>query len=258
MTDATAVQPNAPLGVGSLLGESFSILFGNFIKVFIVAFVPTLLGVLISALFNGLDVAVGLAEPNFAEPGAGIAFALAMIANIAVYSLTTALLIQLAYDAKLNRPIHIGRYIGPAISVIVPLAILSIVVGILFGIGFVFLIVPGLWIYAVFSATAPAIVIERAGFGGMGRSISLTKGYRWPIVGAILVAFICLMIINMIAAFLVGIIGSTAGVIVAALILTAVSTIGAGLISILVSLIYARLREIKEGVSVDQIASVFD
>ncbi|WP_305987922.1 hypothetical protein [Roseibium sp. MMSF_3544] len=258
MTDVSAVQPKPPLGVGRLLGDSFSILFSKFVQVIAVAFLPSLIGLLISGALTGFNVVLGLSEPEFNSAGSGIAFVLSMLVDIVVYTLTTALLIQLAYDAKLNRPVQIGRYFGPALAAIVPLAILSIVVGILAGIGIVLLIVPGLWVYAVFSVIAPAIVIERVGFGGLGRSAALTKEYRWPIVGAIILAFICAILINTVALLLVGLVSSFGGIILAAVIFVAFSTIAAGLISILVALIYARLREIKEGVNVDQIAAVFE
>ncbi|WP_428648945.1 hypothetical protein [Roseibium sp.] len=260
MTDSTLSQPKAALGVGSLISESFSILFGKFIPVIIIGFVPTLIGFLISGALNGFDVALGLQTQDFSGPGSVISSILAIVINMVVYAITTALLVQLAYDAKLSRPVEIGRYIGPALSSIVPLAIVTIIVTILVAIGFMLLVVPGLWVYAVFAVIAPAIVIERAGFGAMGRSAALTKEYRWPIVGALILAIILAMIINVIALFIVGLIATvgTVGMIIAVLLFAAISTLGAGYISILVALIYARLREIKEGVSVDQIAAVFD
>lgn len=260
MTDATMAQPKAPLGVGSIIGESFSILFGHILQIVLIAFVPTLIGFLISGLLTGFDVALGVQEPDFSNPGAGIGTAVTFVINMVVYAITTALLVQLAYDAKLSRPIQVGRYIGPALSAAFPLAILTLVVTVLLVIGFMLLIVPGLWVYAVFSVLAPAIVIERVGFGGMGRSARLTKEYRWPIVGAIILAFLIVMILQIIAMFAVGLIAlaGTVGMIFAVLLMVVISTLGAGFLSILVSLLYARLREIKEGVSVDQIASVFD
>jgi len=260
MTDATTAQPKAPLGAGSIIGESFSILFGHIIQIILIAFVPTLIGFLISGLLSGFEVALGQQPQDFSNPGAGIGMAVSFLINMVVYAITTALLVQLAYDAKLSRPIKIGRYISPALSAAVPLSILTIVVTILLVIGFMLLIVPGLWVYAVFSVLAPVIVIERVGFGGMGRSASLTKEYRWPIVGALILAFLLVMILQIFAMFVVGLIATagTVGIVISVLLLVAISTLGAGYLSILVSLIYARLREIKEGVSVDQIAAVFD
>lgn len=260
MTDASLGQPKAPLGVGEIVGESFSILFRHFIQVIIIGFVPTLIGFLISGMLTGFNVALGLEPQDFTGPGSAIASVLSLVINMVVYAITTALLVQLAYDAKLSRPIQIGRYIGPAISVVFPLAIMTIVVTILVMIGFMLLIVPGLWIYAVFAVIAPAIVIERVGFGAMGRSRFLTKEYRWPIVGALILAVILSVIISFIAFFIVGIIASlgSVGLIVGVILFAGLSTLGAGYMSILLALIYARLREIKEGVNVDQIATIFD
>lgn len=261
MSDMSGAQPAASLGVGSLVTESFSILFSNLVKVIIIGFVPSLIGFLLSGALVGFDVALGTSSGDIPTSGSFVANILSAIVNMLVYSITTALLVQLAYDAKLNRSIEVGRYLGPALSAIVPLAILSVVVGILATIGFLFVIVPGLWIAGVFAVVAPVVVIERAGFGGLGRSATLTKEYRWPIVGALVLAIICSMIINIVAVLLIAIVGSlggTFGVIIAVILFAAISTIGAGFVSIVIALLYARLREIKEGISVDQIVSVFD
>ena len=44
MSDTTSLRPKAALGVGSIVGESFSILMRHFVKVMILAVIPTLLG----------------------------------------------------------------------------------------------------------------------------------------------------------------------------------------------------------------------
>ncbi|TYC70094.1 hypothetical protein FMN63_09310 [Stappia sp. BW2] len=260
MSDTTLGQPKASLGVGTLVGETFSILFKHFIQVVIVGFVPSLFGFLISGLLVGFGEALGIRQQDFSGGGSIVANVLSVLVSMVVYSITTALLVQLAYDAKLSRPVRLGRYFGPALSTVVPLAILTIVVTILVGIGMAFLVIPGLWVYAVFAVMAPAVVIERAGFGGLSRSKYLTKEYRWPIAGALVLAIICASILNLVALFVVGLIAAAGsiGMVIGVVLFAAISTVGAGFLSILVALIYARLREIKEGVSVDQIAAVFD
>lgn len=261
MTDMSARLPKAPLGIGSLVGESFSILFGKFPQIFLIAFGPSLVGLILSGALLGFSVVLGTSAPDLSAPGAGFGFAvlLTILISIVVYGITTALLIQLAYDAKLGRPIQLGRYFGPAMAALVPLVVLGLVVGILFMLGLIALVIPGLWVYAVFAVVAPAVIIENAGFKAMSRSRELTKEYRWPIVGAIVLLMIISILINIVAEFLTGIISAIFGSLILDIILSAaISTIGAGLGSILVALIYARLREIKEGVSVGQIAAVFD
>lgn len=263
MSSASTSPSGAALGVGSIISESFGILFRNFFAVLILAVVPTLLSVVISGLMNGWGVALGYGEPVNPDGGYFIRFALSLAAQIALSGITTALLVQMAYDAKLGRSLQLGKYVGPAISAVIPLSILGLAVGILVGLGTLALIIPGLLIYAVYSVTPAAVVIEKAGFGGMGRSAELTRGYRWPIAGAAILLWIVAFLVSMVAMFLVGLIvagmgANGVGISIGVLGFTAVTALAAGLGSISVALIYARLREIKEGTTVRDIAAVFD
>lgn len=263
MSYTSTVPGGTALGVGSIVSESFSILMRNLVSVVVLALVPTLIGYAISGLLVGWGPALGVADPVFTSAGDFIPFGLSMVAQIVTYGVTTALLVQLAYDAKLGRSSPLGKYLGPALAAAVPIAVLGFVAGILMGIGLIALVIPGLWIYAVFSVMPAAVVIERVGFGGLGRSAALTKEYRWPILGAIILVGIVNIVISLIATFVVGLLVAAigigaGGIVIGILLLSAISAIGFGLSSIAVALIYARLREIKEGTSVRDIAAVFD
>lgn len=262
-----AIDPNTqtrmPLGVGKIISESFSILFKNIIYVMMLGFVPLVILLVISGVFLGWGVALGSGEPDFFTGSAVIVFILLLLFQLAIYGILIAMLVQMAYDAKLSRPITIGRYIGPALRGAFPIIVLMLVVSVLTGIGSIALIIPGLWIYAVFSVTTPAIVIEKVGFGGMGRSATLTKEYRWPIVGALIVIILCTVGLSLVVTFVYSIVlsvfgGGTFAIILSVLINAALTAVTYGLSAIGVSLIYARLREIKEGVGIDTLAAVFD
>lgn len=263
MSSTTTNPSGAALGVGSIISESFSILFRHFFPVLLLSLGPTLLNIVISGLLNGWSAALGRPEP-VAPDGAFFArTAITTVVQLVLSGVTTALLVQMAYDAKLQRPLRPGQYFGPALSAAVPIAILGLGAGILTVIGFMLLIVPGLWIYAVYSMMPAAVVIEKVGFGGLGRSAALTKEYRWPIVGAAFLLVIIGAVIGFVAMFIVGLLlGATGfsgvGIVIGVLVLAFVTTIGAALGSISVALIYARLREIKEGATVRDIAAVFD
>ncbi|KIC18923.1 hypothetical protein [Leisingera sp. ANG-Vp] len=257
MSTAADIDTKMPLGVGSIVGDSLSLLFKHLIPVTLMALLPNAVALLAMGSVIGIGVVIGTEVPDVSNSNIFTAMIAVFVLQIVFYSLTTALLVQLAYDAKLGRPIQIGRYFGPAIRSIVPIAVLSVIVALLATAAMIALIIPGLWVYAVFAVVTPAIVIERAGFGGLGRSADLTKNYRWPVLGALILVGICTFIFNFVSTFLAGIVAE-AGAIVAAIAYLVPTALAAGLISICVALIYARLREIKEGVSVDQIASVFD
>ena len=261
MADQTAdTFSNAPLGVGAIISESFSILFKHFVTVMTLAVIPALIGLVTSGFLNGWSYALGVPDPNFNGLPNWPAIVLDILIQMVVYGLATALLVQVAYDSKLGRQMNVSKYISPAIGAALPIAVLGLVAGILAGIGFVLLVIPGMWIYAVYSMIAPSVVIEGAGYRAMGRSVELTRGYRWPIFGALLIMIICSGLIGGGVGFVIGMMGSAVGGgLIVSLILMAIATaVGMGLSGITISLIYARLREIKEGVSVDQIASVFD
>lgn len=260
-----------PLGVGGIVGDSFSILFRRFLTVILVSFVPMAFGLLASGFLVGWGIAFSgeATEADLAQMATGGLFwakyALSMILQLVVYGFTTALLVQVAYDAKLDRTRRIGQYFGPALRAALPVAILMIAIGILTGLGAIALLIGALWVYAVFSVTTPAIVIEGAGFRGMGRSAALTKEYRWPIMGALLLVFLISMLLNVAVQFIVGLFtfpsaeaGSTLGIALLIVVMSILQSLTLGLSSITSALIFARLKEIKEGVSVDRLASVFE
>ena len=254
---------NAPLGVGKIVSESFSVLFGNIMKVVLLGFIPSVVGLIFMGLTLGWGVAFGTEGPNLSTGTGGLMFAVSTFVQIAIYGLTVALLVQLAYDAKLNRTRALPEYFSPALRAAFPIAILAMVSGFLAGLGIIALVIPGLWLYAVFSVMAPAVVIEKAGFGGLGRSARLTKGYRWPILGTLILVGLCTMLLSFVTTYVFGLVGAGLGSvgIGIAISLVLVGLINAfvfGLSGISVALIYARLREIKEGISIDDIASVFE
>lgn len=258
MTDTNTGRRKAALGVGSLIGESFSIFFAHFLQVMAVAFVPIVLGRVISGLLIGFDVSIGVKPADFTSVGSSAVYLLSTVIEMAVGNIAAALLVQLAYDAKLRRPIRLGRYVVTVLKMIVPLAVLSFVATVLMGIGLVLLIIPGLWINAVFFVMMPAVVIERKGFYGLGRSASLTKDYVLPVMGLVILLDAYFLTVGTTTGIFADTLANTGGTVFTFILLSVLTAVEAGLAGILVALTYARLREIREGISVDQIASVFD
>lgn len=263
MTNTMAAQTKTPLGIGSIISESFSILFRNFVPVVVLALVPTILSFVISGLFSGFGVVLGLQDPSFNGGGQVLGSVISIVVQLVFASLATALIVLLAYDAKLGRSISIGKYVSPALAGLVPLSLQSLAAGLLAGIGFVLFVIPGLWVYAVYSVIAAVVVIEKAGFGAMGRSAELTKEYRWPIVGLIVVLGLISFAVSFVAMFVVGAAfagneGNGVFLTIGMLVLSLITAVGTGLTSIGAALVYARLREIKEGATVSDIAAVFE
>jgi hypothetical protein len=119
----------------------------------------------------------------------GIAVALAVAACFRVIS-----------SAYLGEEAAAGPSLRYGLSRLLPLIVAYIALSICVGIGFVLLIVPGVFLAVKWCVTFAAIVSERAGpFQGMGRSWSLTQGHWWRTCGTLFV----LTLISFVLYFLV-------------------------------------------------------
>lgn len=144
-----------PLGVGSIIREMFSILSGNFVLVFVLAFLPCLLSYGLKAPLIGLEAAIGIEEVDSSEPWPLAAFYLSLIGEVVVYTIAHALIVQLVLDLKQDRPVWLVRYLFVTLGKLLPLVVLSAVVFVLFFVGLIFLIVPGIWVASVFMCSHP-------------------------------------------------------------------------------------------------------
>jgi hypothetical protein len=261
MSDTTTSSPNVPLGVGQIISESFSILFGNIVAVAVAAFVPMLLMIVLSGLTIGFGVALGIEDPDPLADGFFMGIFLNTVVSMAIYGIVTAIIVQLAFDAKLGRGTNFGKYASTAISTLIPNVVQVLIVTIAMSFAMLAFIVPGLWVWGVFAVTVPALVIERVGFGAMRRSAELTKEYRWPVIGTMIVVFVGATILSLIPSTILGLFVTslnTPSIVLVTVLMAIIYTFTYGLIGIATALVYARLRDIKEGISVDDLTSVFE
>ena len=88
-----------------------------------------------------------------------------------------------------------------------PIAGASILAAIGIGIGFVLLIVPGLYLLTIWSLIVPVIVLENRGaLESFGRSRDLVRGHGWNVFGVIILTFLILVafgiVLGIVLAFL--------------------------------------------------------
>ncbi|ASP34945.1 hypothetical protein [Labrenzia sp. VG12] len=274
--DGQKPGPKVPLGIGRLIADCFAMLFRKLPIVLVLSFWPSLLGVLLSGSLVGIRYTIGFED--VASGTASGPILLSALVDILVYAVVTALLVRPVHDVKFNRPVRISRDLVPALKSVFPISLLilaqtlMVMLGgllalfipgsVLFGIiGFVFIglfLIAVIWAYAAWSVMPAAVVVEGAGFQGLSRSVALTKGYRWPIVAVIAPVWICSALVVLATAALTGLVESIAGLSAAVVLFAVADAIGTSLVGIIVSILYIRLREIKEGIGVDRVAEVFD
>ncbi|WP_422378669.1 hypothetical protein [Roseibium sp.] len=275
--DGQKPGPKVPLGIGRLIADCFAVLFRKLPIVLAISFWPSLLGVLLSGSLVGIRYTIGF-EEDVASGTASGPILLSGLVDILVYAMVTALLVRLVHDAKFKKPIRIHRDLVPALKSVVPISLLilaqtlMVLLGgllalfipgsVLFGpIGFGFIglfLIAVIWAYAAWSVMPAAVVVEGAGIQGLSRSVALTKGYRWPIVAVIAPVWICSALVVLATAALTGLVENFAGLAAAVVLFAVADAIGTSLVGIVVSILYIRLREIKEGIGVDRVAEVFD
>jgi hypothetical protein len=142
--------------------------------------------------------------------------ALALIASIVSLVVATfyqGMVVQLVRDViDGRRDSSVGDLLRSVSPVVLTLIVVSILAGIATGIGFLLLIVPGLWLMTIWSVIAPVVVVERTGvFESFGRSRALVKGHGWQVFGVIILVVVLLLVVAIATAILIDSVGDAGG-----------------------------------------------
>lgn len=122
----------------------------------------------------------------------GAAVALVSILSIVLATFYQGMVVELVRDVQDGRRDNsVGQLFGSVAPIVLPLIGLSLVVGLGVAVGFVLLIVPGIYLMTIWAVAAPSLVIERRGvFAAIGRSRELVKRHGWQVLGVIAVVVV--------------------------------------------------------------------
>jgi len=166
-----------------------------------------------------------------------------------------------------------GECLATGFRFFLPLFCIGLIVGICCGFGFLIFIVPGVLLALAWSVAAPAEVVERTGiFGALGRSVVLTRNHRGAILGLAVIYMVALWIVqttlsgSMMVSFGLGAsgLGTQPGrgfqnlMLLQTIVQLVLNTLFASISSAGIASIYFELRQAKEGIGAEQLASVFD
>jgi len=249
--------------IGRVIGDSFGVLARNIVSFGILSLLIGLIGLVAGILF--LDTSqLEAAEGDPAQFEAALqqfnwwGFALAILLVIVVYFLTQAAIIYGTFQDLRGQKASVGDCITRGLSSVVPVAVGSILLSLGIMIGTILLIVPGIILTLMWWVYVPAIVVEGKGIiGAFGRSRELTRGRRWHILGLMILLIVLMSVVGFIAQFVVMIIVSQ-GELAASIIEYVFNALVTAYTAVLAAVAYYYLRAEKEGVDVNEIASVFD
>lgn len=231
--------------VGAVLGRGFGILFKNI--------VPFLF--LTGIIFSPLVIYTMLIDTSeITEESIGIWTGVVVLGSIFLSIILEATLIFGTFQELRGRHATIGDCLSQGLRRTFPVLGVALLLMIAVLAGFVALIIPGFIVMTILWIAIPVAVVEKPGvINSLKRSAQLTKGYRWPIFGIIL---------------LLGIVENVSGKIVEnidmgdiklSLILSiAIMAFVSAVKAVVTAVGYHDLRATKEGVDINQIAAVFD
>jgi len=253
--------------IGRVVERAFTAFTANFVAYAVVAVIFVALPTAAVAWFQR-DFMV---EASGATPGLGLfsspigwcEWLGVQLFHIAMAAAAQAAIIYGVITGLSGRKAALGEMLSKGLGSWWPLVLIGICTGVMTGLGYLLILVPGIMLAIRWLVAIPAQVMESRGvFASMGRSAELTKGNRWSIFGLLIVTFLIMIAIELVVGLVVapgvalaGALNSTAFQLIAAPVLSLVVTplFAAGIASL-----YFELRSTKEGVGVDQLASVFD
>jgi hypothetical protein len=176
----TMVRPIAPGKVVNRIWELYQREAGTLLPVAVVLFAVQFLVAII--LPTGLNIIATL-----------IFWVLAILYQGFVVELVSA--------AESNRRTGIGELINAVTPVLGSLVVISILFAIGVTIGFVLIIIPGLFLLTIWSVVVPAEVLEHRGIiGSFERSRALVRGNGWNVFGVIVIVWVVVIAISILAA----------------------------------------------------------
>lgn len=174
--------------------------------------------------------------------------------SIVVYSVAAGLVMLLARDVYLDRPLDVGRAFKDLTRNLIPLVIATFLLYILLIFGVVLFVIPVFYVLARFFAVRAAVVIEGAGIGkSFSRSSELSQNSKWHILGTLALAAIVMFTITIGVSMLMSAIPSR----VVAFVVSAIIAVTVyPFVSIVEVLLYYDMRIRKEGFDIEYLSGV--
>ncbi|MET1111761.1 MAG: hypothetical protein ABWX67_09585 [Allosphingosinicella sp.] len=250
------------MSVGRVFSRAFSTIGSNPLATFGVAF---LFGTLPSLAINFALRGQLLTAETITLLGTAGTIAVGLfwvVISVLLAMITQGALVRATVAHSEGRKASFGESAMAGLSVALPLFLVGLLGALGIMLGLVFLLVPGIILYVMWSVAAPALVEERLGpVEALGRSRYLTKGARWRIFGLNLVILVLYWMFSIGVVALFGDLNGSSDFqnMSVALILGSalVQTITSVVWGVIQSSLYVDLRDWKDGPRTEKLADIF-
>jgi len=170
-------------------------------------------------------------------------------------SFAEAIVVFAAFQDLRGRPVNAAESLQQGVGRVFPVIVASVLTGLLVAVGSILCIVPGLIALTAMAVVLPACVVERLGpIESMSRSADLTTGHRWPIL-AVGVAWLVIALVVSLSIQAAMPAGAT---LPAQLLGWIWQVLSGSFTAVYAAILYHDLRAVRDGIGIDEIASVFD
>jgi hypothetical protein len=155
-----------------------------------------------------------------------------------VYQGMVVELVRDVQDGRLDS--SIGQLFASVAPVLITLLAVAIVFGVGVAIGFVLIVVPGLFLMTIWAVSAPVVVVERSGVvAAFQRSHALVRGNGWSVFAVVLIVVVGLAIVSALATVVTAGLGDAGSAVVA----WAVTALTQPISAVTTAVLYFALRE---------------
>jgi hypothetical protein len=204
------------------------------------------------------------ADPTQISHIFGWAFWAGWLVFVICYQLLTAAIAYGVVQRLRGQAVSLVGCFNQAFRRFFPIILTGLAAAVLTWLACLLFVIPGIIVALNFYVAIPVCIIEGLGVSGsLSRAKELARGYRWKLLGIILIAAVIAVVIQQILGFAIRF-AVPVGTTLTSLVYVSVGTlvinqvIFTTLIAAIATCAYYYLRVAKEGVDIDQIAAVFD
>jgi hypothetical protein len=246
--------------VGKVFSRAWSVFSRNFVTFMVVIGIANLPSLFVTQ--------PALGTPASPAANLSLTFFVVLFLVIVLSTLGQAMVLYGAFQDMRGRPVSLADCLAVGLRRFFPIIGLSISMIVALMFASILLVFPALMLAMMWFVATPVCVVEQLGpFRSMGRSRELTKGHRWRIFGLVLLILIPAAIVGAIVGAVTLYTLGPSGFLTLSAVLT--SSLGklvslvwkaawGGFFAAVIAVTYHDLRVAKEGLTTEQIASVFE